>query len=141
MSVAMLTSFFNLDCSKEPAVVQLVEMDENTTFLQQLATLADEPVVLLNIFTVPPEDEASFLALWSPDAEYMLANGAVSGQLHKGVEGSRSYLNYAVWESGRALAASFRSPEFQALLARYPASVTASPHVFRKIAIPGICTA
>lgn len=122
-------------------MVQLVEMDRNTSFFEQLNSLADEPVVLVNLFIVPPEDEQAFLDMWTPDAKHMLANGAITGQLHKGVSGSHSYLNYAEWTSGRALAEAFRSPEFQGLISRYPASVTASPQVFRKVAIAGVCTA
>lgn len=122
-------------------MVQMVDMDKNAGFLQQLAELADEPVVLVNLFTVPPEDEKAFLETWGPDARHMLAAGASSGQLHKGTAGSHSYLNYAHWPTGRALADAFRSPEFQGLITRYPASVTASPHVFRKVAVPGVCEA
>jgi hypothetical protein len=32
----------------------------------------------------------------------------------------------------------FSTPQFQALLARYPDTSTAAPHLFTKVAIPGI---
>jgi len=38
----------------------------------------------------------------------------------------------------RALAA---DPEFQSKLSAYPASTVASPHLFKKVAVPGICVA
>jgi hypothetical protein len=43
--------------------------------------------------------------------------------------------------SARALGDAFRSPEFQSSVAGYPDSVVASPHVFEKVAVPGICGA
>ena len=48
-------------------------------------------------------------------------------------------INVAAWESARALGQAFRSPEFQARAGRYPDSTAAAPHVFTKIAVPGIC--
>ncbi|WP_063005813.1 antibiotic biosynthesis monooxygenase family protein [Nocardia salmonicida] len=120
-------------------MVKIIEMDTHTTFMKQLAGSGSEPIVLANLFTMSPEDEASFLELWAEDAKYMLSHGCVSGQLHKGTEGSTSYLNYAVWESVEALARAFRSEQFQSLLHRYPSSVSASPHVFTKFAVPGVC--
>ena len=47
----------------------------------------------------------------------------------------------AVWESAQALGRAFGSPEFQARAALYPGSTVAAPHVFTKVAVPGICTA
>jgi hypothetical protein len=40
-----------------------------------------------------------------------------------------------------ALGQAFGSPGFQARAGRYPASTVAAPHVFRKVAVPGICAA
>jgi len=47
----------------------------------------------------------------------------------------------AAWESARALGRAFGSPEIQARAARYPDSTVAAPHVFTKVAVPGICVA
>ena len=33
----------------------------------------------------------------------------------------------------------FGDPQFQATFARYPDSTLASPHLFQKVAVPGIC--
>jgi hypothetical protein len=44
-------------------------------------------------------------------------------------------------ESARALGEAFRSPEFQAGAARYPDDAVATPHVFRRVAVPGVCVA
>ncbi|MDT3442174.1 MULTISPECIES: antibiotic biosynthesis monooxygenase family protein [unclassified Pseudofrankia] len=81
------------------------------------------------------------MRLWQDDAAYMLSNGCLSAQMHKGTEGSCCFLNIAVWENAQALATAFKSPEFQELLSRYPDSCTVSPHVFKKIAVPSVCVA
>jgi Antibiotic biosynthesis monooxygenase len=54
---------------------------------------------------------------------------------------SPTYLNYAIWESTAAFRAAFTHPEFQAKLSGYPSSAVASPHLFQKVAIKGICAA
>jgi len=41
----------------------------------------------------------------------------------------------------RALAEAFRSPAFQKRSAEYPERAVAAPHVFEKVAVPGICVA
>ncbi len=52
-----------------------------------------------------------------------------------------TFVNVAVWESSRALGKAFSSPDFQERPARYPDSAVAAPHVFQKVAVPGICVA
>lgn len=67
--------------------------------------------------------------------------GFISTPLRRGIAGSGVFLNYAVWHSVAHIRAVFTNPEFQAKLADYPENATVSPHLFRKIEIPGICTA
>lgn len=120
---------------------KFTEMDHATTFASQLR---DEggPVVLVNTFVVPPEDADRLLATWSADAAIMKRQpGFISTQLHRGVGGSGVFLNYAVWESVAHFRTAFANPEFQARLADYPESATVSPHLFRPVAVPGICVA
>ena len=117
----------------------LREMDEHVTYRQQLQE-DDGPVVLINQFTVAPEDAAPFIAAWTDDAAFMKQQpGFISTQLHRGTAGSTTYVNVAVWESAQSLGRAFSSPEFQALLARYPDTSTAAPHLFTKVPVPGIC--
>ena len=119
----------------------LREVDNQVTYVQQLHH-DDGPVVLINQFNLAPEDTGRFLKAWADDAAFMKQQpGFVSTQLHQGTAGSTTFVNVAVWESARALGQAFSSPEFQAHADRYPASTVAAPHVFRKVAIPGICTA
>ena len=122
-------------------MIEMVDMDRTTTLLEQLDDAGDGPIVLVNHFHVPAEHDAAFLDLWREDAAYMLSRGCTSGQLHKGVGASSSYINVATWDDVRTLRAAFRDPQFRALLSRYPEGCTAMPHIFRKIAVEGICEA
>jgi hypothetical protein len=47
-------------------------------------------------------------------------------------------VNVAEWESAAALGAAFGSAEFQQRLAEYPDSAIGSPHLFEKVAVPGV---
>jgi heme-degrading monooxygenase HmoA len=122
-------------------IVELREMDERTTYMKQLREDSG-PVVLVNQFNVAPEDVDRFLAVWADDAAFMKTQpGFISTQLHRGIAGSTTFMNVAVWESARALGEAFASPEFQQRAARYPDDAVAAPHVFEKVAVPGICVA
>lgn len=68
-------------------------------------------------------------------------SGLISTQLHQGIAGSTTFVNIAVWEPAEALGAAFFSPDFQAHVAQYPDSTISKPHVFEKVAVPGICIA
>ena len=100
------------------------------------------PVVLVNVFTLDKADEQTFLRAWQPDAGFMKRQpGFISTQLHRAIGESPTYLNYAVWESTADFRAAFTHPEFRAKRSAYPSSAVASPHLFQKIAVPGICVA
>ena len=100
------------------------------------------PVVLVNVFTLDKADEQTFLKTWQEDAIFMKRQpGFISTQLHRAVGESPTYLNYAVWQSIAEFRAAFTHPEFKAKLLAYPSSAVASPHLFQKIAVPGICVA
>jgi heme-degrading monooxygenase HmoA len=116
-----------------------IEMDRTVTLADQLK---DEggAVVLVNTFVVPPEDADRLLAAWAADAAIIKRQPCfISTQVHRGIAGSGAFLNYAVWESVAHFRAAFANPEFRARLAEYPESVTASPHLFGPVAVPGIC--
>lgn len=108
---------------------------------RQLA-LDASPVVLVNVFTLDKADEQTFLQAWHDDAQSMQRQpGYISTQLHRAIGESPTYLNSAVWESTATFRAAFAHPEFRAKLSAYPASAVASPHLFQKVAVPGICVA
>lgn len=100
------------------------------------------PVVLVNVFTLDKADEPAFLQVWQEDAAFMKRQpGFISTQLHRAIGESPTYLNYAVWESNAAFRTAFTHPDFVAKLSAYPASAVAAPHLFQKVAAPGICVA
>ncbi len=122
-------------------LIKLAEMDPHVPFVQQLQQETG-PVVLINTFTVAPEDADRLLAVWTEDAAFMKRQpGFISTQLHRGIAGSAVLVNVAVWESAEALRTAFFSPEFQAHVGRYPDSTVTQPHLFEKVAVPGICVA
>lgn len=119
-------------------MVKFVDMDPAVTLTAQLD---DEggPVVLINTLIVPPENADALLEAWTNDAAVMKRQpGFISTQLHRGIAGSGTFLNYAVWQSTAHFRAAFNNPEFQAQLGAYPDTTTASPHLFRKVDVPGI---
>ena len=106
---------------------------------QQLAIDATA-VVLVNVFTLAKADEQIFLQAWQNDAAFMKQQpGFIWTQLHRAIGASPTYLNYAVWESTATFRAAFAHPEFRAKLSAYPSSAVASPHLFQKVAVPGVC--
>jgi heme-degrading monooxygenase HmoA len=117
----------------------IVEMDERVTLSAQIEEKLG-PVVLVNTLTAEPDEVAQLLEAWTADAAWMKQQpGFISTQLHRGIGGSRVFLNYAVWESSEHFKRAFTHPEFRSHLGRYPASSRVSPHLFQKLAIPGIC--
>jgi heme-degrading monooxygenase HmoA len=116
-------------------------MDPNFPIERQLAVDAS-PVVLVNVFTLDKADEQTFRQAWQDDALFMKRQpGFISTQLHRAIGESPTYLNYAVWESTADFRAALTHPEFRATLSAYPSSAVASPHLFQKVAAPGVCVA
>jgi quinol monooxygenase YgiN len=119
-------------------MLQRVETDDNVSLFDQLSEDV-RPVILINTFHVDPADAEALVAAWTKDAAILKAKpGFVSTQLHRGIAGSSTFLNYAVWESVEAFRTAFADPDFQASFAAYPDSTVASPHLFEKVAVPGI---
>jgi heme-degrading monooxygenase HmoA len=118
------------------------ELDASVTLAEQL----DEnggPVILTNILHVTPEDADQLVAAWAADAAVMKHQpGFISTQLYRGIAGSGTFLNHAIWEStAKYRAARTDSGARAQARAMYPASLTATPHLFRAVAVPGICVA
>ncbi len=122
-------------------MLRLRPLDPAFPIERQLAIEAG-PVVLVNLFSLDPADEAGFLAIWQDDAAFMKRQpGFISTQLHRALGDSPTYLNMAIWESTAAFRAAFSDPDFAAKLSAYPSSAVAAPHLFEKVAVPGICVA
>jgi heme-degrading monooxygenase HmoA len=120
-------------------MLQPIEMDQHVRLADQLSNEVG-PIILINIFKVNPDDADALLQAWAADAAYLKTKpGFISAQLHRGIAGSGTFLNHAVWESVQAFREAFSDPQFQATWSRYPDSTVASPHLFQKVAVPGIC--
>jgi heme-degrading monooxygenase HmoA len=120
---------------------RFVEMDTHSPFAKQLEQTAG-PVVLVNTFVVNADEAADLVKAWASDAAWMKRQpGFISAQLHRGIGESGVFLNCAIWESTDLFKQAFTHPEFQSHLGDYPASTVASPHLFQKLAVPGICVA
>jgi heme-degrading monooxygenase HmoA len=121
-------------------MIKLVEMDEKVTLSEQLKENVEGTVILINKFNVKPEEVDHFLRAWALDAAYFKQQpGFVSTQLHRGIGGSSVFVNYAVWESTELYKRAFNNSNFQSKTSEYPTSTVASPHLFKKVAVPGIC--
>jgi len=116
-------------------------LDPSFPIERQIAIEAS-PVVLVNVFTLDKADEPTFLKAWRDDGLFMKRQpGFISTQLHRAIGESPTYLNYAVWDSTAEFRAAFAHPEFRAKLPAYPSSAVASPHLFEKVAVSGLCVA
>jgi len=124
-------------------MAKFVEMDEKVTLKDQMEEEVSGPAILMNKFNVEPEQVEKFLKAWEEDAtEFKQQPGFVSTQLHKGIGKSGVFINYAVWESMKHYKDAFNrvvGSNMQSLLSKYPDSLVVSPHLFKKIAVPGIC--
>ncbi len=118
------------------------ELNETVSLLEQMQSQEDGPIVLINVFSVDPAEKEALLTAWKHDADFMKAQpGYISTQLHEGIAGSSTFINYAVWESVESFRSAFAHPEFQKRLGGYPGSAVARPHLFKKLAVPGHCIA
>jgi heme-degrading monooxygenase HmoA len=121
--------------------MELRSLDSSFPIERQLALDAG-PIVLVNVFTLDKSDEQALLRAWQADAAFMKQQpGFISTQLHRAIGENPTYLNYAVWESNTHFRAAFTNPQFRATLSAYPRSTVAAPHLFQKVAVPGICVA
>jgi heme-degrading monooxygenase HmoA len=89
------------------------------------------PVTLINSFTVPPDKEEEFLAVWRGTIDHFAtAPGFIHARLHRntGLTGTTfQYVNIALWEDVESYRAVFR--DFTPAGQRIP-GVTAYPGLF-----------
>jgi quinol monooxygenase YgiN len=130
----MLFSFIDIDMAK------LIEMDERVGIFEQMEEDVG-PVILINKFCVHHDEFDQFMKGWAAEAKkFKEQPGFISTQLHKGIGGSGTFVNYAVWESATLFKEAVRKVmDPQDRLSSYPPSTIASPHLFKKVAVPGIC--
>jgi heme-degrading monooxygenase HmoA len=130
-----------LNFQKENVMSGFEELDAVVSLAEQMKT--DEgPIVLVNLFTVDEHEEEALVAAWAHDASFMKEQpGYISTQLHRGIAGSSTFMNYAVWQDVVSFRAAFANPEFQKRISVYPSSAVTRPHLFRKLAVDNHCTA
>ena len=120
-------------------MVKIIEMDKNVTLKSQLDQDVG-PVVLLNKFTVKSKDVDQFLKVFEDTTKmFKQQPGFISAQLHRGIGSSNTFFNYVVWESPKHFKDAFNRPEFRSSMADVLPNTTMSPHLFKKVAVPGVC--
>jgi len=126
-------------------MAKFIEMDDRVKFKDQIEEKMLGSVILINKFNVKPNKVEQFLRDWAEDAtNFKQQPGFISTQLHKGIGKSCVFINYAVWESiehyKKAINKLLFSSQSQSPLLKYgDKSLVISPHLFTKIAVPGIC--
>lgn len=119
---------------------KLVEMDERVVFAEQMNEDDTGPVILINNFNVGPDEVDEFLkAFAATDRVLKRQPGYISAQLHRGIAGSCVFLNYEVWESAKQFNQAVSNSEFRSSIVGLPPSTVMSPHLFKKVAVPGVC--
>ena len=126
-------------------MAKFVEMDDKVKFKDQIEEKIMGSVILINKFNVKPNKIEQFLKDWAEDAaRFKQQPGFISTQLHRGIGKSSVFINYTVWESmehyKKAINKILFNPQSQSPLLKYgDKSLIISPHLFTKVAVPGIC--
>ena len=126
-------------------MAKFVEMDDKVKFKDQIEEKIMGSVILINKFNVKQDKIEQFLKDWAEDtASFKQQPGFISTQLHRGIGKSSVFINYAVWESmehyKKAINKILFNPQSQSPLLKYgDKSLIISPHLFTKVAVPGIC--
>jgi hypothetical protein len=102
-----------------------------------------DPVILFNRFTLRPEDIDQFLKVFATITR------CSSGKLDlfrlsctEVLEGEyflQLCCNYVVWESAEHFKQAFNRSELRSSMAELLPNTAMSPHLFKKVAVPGIC--
>jgi heme-degrading monooxygenase HmoA len=123
------------------SMVKFGEIDKNVTFKKQLEEDTGS-FVLINSYGVDPKEVDEFLKAFAAVSEaFKRLPGFISAQLHRGIGGSGTFVNYSVWESMAEFRKTFTDDEVKASLTKFPPGTVAYPHLFTKVAVPGICVA
>jgi quinol monooxygenase YgiN len=120
-------------------MVKVIEMDERVSLSKQLEEDVG-PVILINTFTMNSDDADQFLKTWTSAAEISKKfPGVISVQLHRGIAGSSAFVAYLVFESIDTIKQLYNNADFKSSISKYPTSTVVYPHIFKKVAVPGIC--
>ena len=123
----------------DEVMVKITEMDDLVTLNKQFETEVG-PVIVMNKFNVSPDEVEEFLKVFAETTKvFKQQPGFISAQLHQGVAGISTFINYVVWESVAHFKQAFDKPEFRTNMANVLPNTVMSPHLFKKIAIAGVC--
>ena len=120
-------------------MVKIVESDNKVPLSAQLEEDVG-PVILMNKFNVGPDEVDEFLKVFEETTKYFNEQpGFISAQLHRGIAGSTTFVNYVIWESATQFKRAFDNPDFKSNMANTLPTTVMSPHLYKKVTIPGIC--
>jgi quinol monooxygenase YgiN len=121
-------------------VVKIVEMDKHASIFMQMEEDVG-PVILIEKIKVDPEESDLFIKEWAAETEkFKKQPGFISTQLHKGIGGSCTFITYAIWESAKHFKRAVNKVMgAQDRVDAFPPSTVASPHLSKKVGVPGIC--
>jgi Antibiotic biosynthesis monooxygenase len=83
-------------------MAKLVEMDKQASIFAHMnkEEVVKGSIILINKFSVTPEEIYQFLKGWATEAEkFKRQPGYISTQLHRGIGESSTFISHAVWES------------------------------------------
>lgn len=114
-------------------------MDDKVTLNEQFKDDVGA-VILMNKFNVSSDEVKEFLEVFAETTKFFKQQpGFISAQLHRGIAGSSTFINYVVWESVAHFKQAFSRPEFRSNMAKLLPNTVMSPHLFKKVAVTGIC--
>jgi heme-degrading monooxygenase HmoA len=120
-------------------MVKIIEMDERITLEKQLDEDAG-PIVVMNKFNVGPGEIDDIMKIFAKTTEgFKQQPGFISAQLHRGIAGSTTFINYVIWESAAHFKQAFNRPEFGSNMNKVLPNTMMSPHLFKKVEVSGIC--
>ncbi len=100
--------------------------------------IVDDPVTMINAFTVPAGERALFLTRWKDNAAAMARQpGFIQARMYEALEDEAllGFVNIVRWGSGAALAEARKQPEWRAAVQRMmdddDLHITARPMVYR----------
>ncbi|MFD3400055.1 antibiotic biosynthesis monooxygenase family protein [Kribbella sp. NPDC058693] len=103
--------------------------------------LVDGPVTLMNRFSVRPERDEAFQALWTETSKYFMAQpGFVSLRLHRAISSDAEYrwVNVANWQSEADFRAAHGTDEFRRVVTRPEwAEFPSAPLLFEVVTAAG----
>jgi heme-degrading monooxygenase HmoA len=120
-------------------MVKIVEADDKVSLSAQLDVDAGA-VVVMNKFNVGANEVDEFMKVFEETTRYFKQQpGFISAQLHRGIANSTTFVNYVVWESAADFKRAFNNPQFKSNMANTLPNTVMSPHLFKKVAVQGIC--